>query len=91
MPRWIENGVLVVKPVPRVVSAFQAKAALMDAGRLADVETAMAGAGPLAILAWAEATEFHRDSPTISAISAGLGLDQDAVDALFEAAAIIRA
>ena len=77
-------------PVPPSVSRFQALAALMDAGLLADVDMALADAGPLAQLAWAEASEFRRRSPMILAMADGLGLTDDDVDALFRAAAQIE-
>lgn len=74
-----------------VVSRFQAMAALLDAGLLSQVNTALADAGPLAQLAWAEATEFRRNSPTIAGLAAGLGLTDTQVDDLFRAAALITA
>lgn len=79
--------------VPQVVSKFQAKAALRGAGLLAQVETMMAdpGADPLAVLAWTEAQEFRRTSPTVAAMAAALGLDAAALDALFTTAAGIEA
>lgn len=72
-------------------SRFQAMVALMDAGLLADVQIAIGGAGPLAQLAWAEATEFHRNSPTIAAIASGLGLTDLQTDDLFRASMAITA
>lgn len=78
-------------PVPPVISRFQARAALMDAGLLAEAELAIADAGPLAQLAWAEATEWHRNSPTIAAIGAELGLTDAQMDDLFRAAVLIAA
>lgn len=74
-----------------VVSRFQAMAALLDAGLLSQVNTALAGAGPLAQLAWAEATEFRRNSPTIAGLALGLKLTETQVDDLFRAAALITA
>ncbi len=74
-----------------IVSRFQAMAALLDADLLSKVNAALADAGPLAQLAWAEATEFHRNSPTIAGLSAGLGLTDAQVDDLFRAAALITA
>lgn len=76
--------------VPQSVSRFQALAALMDAGLLSDVDMALADAGPLAQLAWAEASEFRRNSPMILTMADGLGLTDDDVDALFRAAAQIE-
>ena len=74
-----------------IVSRFQAMAALLDAGLLSQVNTSLADAGPLAQLAWAEATEFRRNSPTIAGLAAGLGLNDMEVDDLFRAAALIIA
>ena len=78
-------------PVPDVVSRFQAKAALSAAGLLPAVEAALADADPLAQLAWAEAIEFRRQSPTILALATALGLTDAQVDDLFHAAASIEA
>lgn len=72
-----------------VVSRFQARVAMLDAGILADVEASLAGAGVLAQMAWAEATEFRRNSPMIAEIAAGLGLSPEQVDDLFMAAAVV--
>ena len=74
-----------------VASRFQAMAALMDAGLLSQVNVALADAVPLAQLAWAEATEFRRNSPTIAGLASGLGLTDTEVDDLFRAAALITA
>lgn len=77
--------------VPYSVTPFQAKAALLQAGLLDTVKAAIAAASPIAQLAWSDATEFTRDSPTIAALSAQLGLSSAQVDALFVAAAAIEA
>lgn len=82
---------LIAERAAMTVSRFQAMAALMDADLLSSVNTALAGAGPLAQLAWAEATEFHRNSPTIAGLAAGLGLSDVQIDDLFRAAMLIRA
>ena len=87
--QWAE--VPVTTPVPQLVSRFQAKGALMQAGLLAQVEAAVAQADPFIQLAWAEAKDFRRDSPAIASISAGLGLTDEQVDDLFRAAALIEA
>lgn len=96
-PGWVvENGNLVPpaaaeSPVPAVVSRFQARAALFQAGILPAVEAAVASADPLTQMAWADAVEFRRDSAAIASIAAALGLDTSAVDTLFRAAADISA
>ena len=75
----------VMSPVPEVVSKFQAKASLLGVGHLDTVETIMADpATPaLARLAWTEAQEFRRDSPTVAMMSAALSLTSEQVDDLF--------
>lgn len=78
-------------PVPQSVSRFQARAALMQAGLLDQAEAAIAQAGPFEQLAWAETTEWLRDSPTINAIGAALGLSSAEIDDLFRRAANITA
>ena len=77
--------------IPQSVSRFQARAALMDAGVLADVELAVGEMGPLEQLAWAEATEWRRDSPTIAAVADALELTSEQVDQLFISASKIVA
>lgn len=74
--------------VPDAVSRFQARAALHNAGKLADIETAIGQADTLTQIAWADATEFRRQSPTILDLGAALDLD---LDALFIAASKIEA
>lgn len=79
--------------VPQVVSRFQAKAALLQAGLLTQVETLIADPATDAVtkLAWAEAVEFYRNSPTIATLAAALGLTSGQIDNLFITAANISA
>lgn len=74
-----------------VVSRFQARAALLGAGLLAQVEAAVAAADPVTQMAWADAIEFRRNSPTIAALSSAIGLTDTQLDDLFNAAAQIHA
>lgn len=75
------------------VSKFQAKAALKQAGLLEQVRTMMAGLpeDDLTRIAWEDAQEFRRESPTVLNLAAELNLDDAALDALFEQAAAIEA
>lgn len=75
------------------VSRFQAKAALQLAGMFDQVEALMANpaADPLARLAWADAQEFRRMSPTVLAMAAPLGLTELQLDDLFRHALTIQA
>lgn len=76
--------------VPEKVSRLQARLALMGAGLLQSVEDHIAASDdPVLQMAWAEATEWRRDSPTIAAIAAALSLSEDQVDELFIAAGAI--
>ena len=72
-------------------SRFQARAALHGAGLLSAVEAAVAAASPIVQIAWADAAEFQRDSPTIAALAAGLGMSEAQVDGLFRTAMQITA
>lgn len=82
-----------VPTVPQVVSRFQARAALHLAGLLDDVETLMASPDTpiLAKLAWADAQEFKRNSPTVQTMAAAIGLTEAQIDELFTTAAGIDA
>lgn len=73
------------------VSRFQARSALYAAGKLDAVEAVVAATGGLAAIAWADASEFRRDSPTIAALAGAAGLTDTDLDALFQAAAQITA
>lgn len=79
--------------IPQSVSRFQARAALHLAGLLDEVEAMMAAPGTpaLARLAWQDAQEFRRTSPTVLSLSANLGLTEAQLDALFTTAAGIDA
>lgn len=86
-----ESELLTAWRATAKVSAFQAKAALLDAGLLADIEIIVGQAGPLAALAWEYAAEFQRLSPTIASLVASAGLTDTELDDLFRAAAQITA
>lgn len=74
-----------------VCSRFQAKAALQAAGLLASVEAVIAQADPFVQLAWSEAVEFRRTSPTIAALQSAVGLTDAQIDDLFRAGMGIEA
>lgn len=69
-----------------VVSSLQARAAMMDAGILSEVEAAVGDADVITQLAWAEATEWPRSSPIIATLSQAMGMNDKQIDALFRAA-----
>lgn len=79
-------------PVPQIVSRFQAKEALRQAGLLATADAIVAASNnPTLQNAWANANTFERKSPGINALAPALGLDSDGLDDLFRAAAGIIA
>lgn len=79
--------------VPFAVSRFQARMALRAAGYFDAVEAMMAAPEtPIAAKeAWASAQEFERTSPTVAGMAAALGMTEAQLDALFIAAAQIKA
>jgi len=83
--------VLAEERATMIVSRFQARAALHLGGLLDQAEAAVAEADPIAQIAWRDAQEWRRDSPTIAAIATALGLADEQIDDLFRAAAQITA
>jgi len=75
-----------VAAVPSVVSRRQAKLALLAAGKLADAETAIAGADTETQINWNDAVEFRRDNALVATIGSALGLTSDQIDDLFRLA-----
>jgi hypothetical protein len=80
----------VASAVPSSISPAQARIALHNAGLLDRVEAAVSAADIVTQIAWAQATSIERDSPTVAALSAALGLTDAQIDDLFTAAAAIR-
>lgn len=76
-----------------VVSRFQARAALHLAGYLERIEShmALATTDMLVKLAWQDATEFRRTSPTLVALAVILEMDDEQLDQLFASAKAITA
>ncbi len=87
----IVPGEVPSDPVPKVVSMRQARLALLGAGLLAQVNTAVAnmpGAeGDAARIEWEYAQEVRRDSPLVAGLSAALGLTDETLDNLYKVAA----
>ena len=77
--------------VPQSITRFQAMAAMSNAGLLTKVQTAVASASTLTQLAWANAQEFDRASPTIAELAAALNISSAKIDELFIAGASIIA
>lgn len=79
-------------PVPRSVSAFQARAILHRGGLLEQLEAIIAASNDQeAKLAWEYAVEFVRDGALLNGVAGQLGLSGAQIDDLFRAAALIEA
>lgn len=83
----------VASLVPDSVTRMQAKTALHMAGLLTSIQTFMddPGTDPIYKIAWDEAQTFDRNSQTIAALQATLGLTDDQIDDLFRQASTITA
>lgn len=80
----------IPEPIPDVVTPFQAKAALLQAGLLPSVEAAIEAADPVVRLAWEYALEFRRTSPAVQGLAQAMGWTEEQLDGLFEMAATIE-
>ena len=83
------EAAIAAEPVPAVVSARQARLALIGAGLLDAVETAVAGLSAAHRVEWEYATEVHRDHALIADLATALDLTSAQVDDLFRAAALL--
>lgn len=83
----------VAPAVPTVVTMRQARLALLQAGLLGTVNSAVAtmtGAeGDAARVTWEFSTEVRRTDPLVAQLAAQLGLDDAALDDLFTKAAAL--
>lgn len=80
-------------PVPEVVTMRQTRLALLKAGKLANVDAAIAVLPSpnkeAAQISWEYSTEVRRDSDLLKQLAPVLGLDDAAIDALFIQAATL--
>lgn len=85
------KGVLTDAGVPPYLSVTprQARLALLGAGLLNQVETAVTNAGGAAKITWDYATQIRRTDPLVTTLGATLGLSDAQIDALFEQAAAL--
>lgn len=76
-----------------IVTPRQARLALLQAGHLASIDTAIAGLSELlkdqVTIEWEYAVQIERMSPWVVAMTESLGMTPEQVDQLFEAAAQI--
>ena len=81
-----------VVAVPQYITAFQAKAVLLNAGLLPSVTAYMSSANtpPIIALAWQEAPQYGRNDPAVLAIAGALNLTSEQLDQMFTAAVLIN-
>jgi len=96
---WLAEGntpepyVAPPPPIPSTVTRFQALAVLAAGGYLDTIRTYIntLDQNNVQRLAWENATDWERSSPTLNALAAMLGLTDTEVDDLFVAAAQVSA
>ena len=80
--------------IPKSITARQARLALLQIGKLADVTAAISSLqSPIkeqVEIEWEYATDIFRNNGFIDALGSALGLDKDALDDLFIAAKSIQ-
>ena len=69
--------------IPSVITMRQARLALLQAGLLNSVNTAMEHADQAAQIEWEYATQVVRTDPLVMAMQSGLGMTDADTDALF--------
>ena len=88
------NSPIPQPPFVPTVSKRQAKRALLDAGLLDAVESAIAAMPAQqrrqAKIEYEDATEWRRDWPLITTLAQSIGLTDSQIDALFVAASAIK-
>ena len=77
-------------PVPLSVTPLQARRALLAAGKLDAVSSAVAVADQDTKLAWDYATSVERGSSFVASLAAAIGLTDAQVDDLFRTAATLN-
>lgn len=96
---WLADGntpepyVAPPPPIPSTVTRFQALATLSAAGHLPTIRTYIATLDQdnITRLAWENAADWERTSPTLAALATMLGLSDAEVDDLFVAASQVSA
>lgn len=85
---WVSAPVII--PIPQEVTMRQARLALLDAGLLSSVQTAINSlpepAKTKAQIEWDYSNALQRDNSFVATLGAALGLNEAALDNLFIAA-----
>jgi hypothetical protein len=86
----LEN-VTTIQSTPRVVTNFQARAALMAVGLFDAVDAYCKQAGGATFQAWEYANNFYRTGALVNGLAPQFGLTEADLDTLFQQAALIEA
>lgn len=86
----LENAT-ALKSTPRVVTNFQARAALMAIGLFDQVDAYCKATGGATLQAWEYANNFYRNGALVNGLAPVFGLTPEQVDELFRQAAQIEA
>ena len=87
----VPTPVFEAMPPPAVVSAAQARIALLAANLLTSVTAAVDLADDATKIWFEYATEWRRDNPIVEALGSSLGLSSSDIDDLFRAAGAVAA
>lgn len=94
----LENGYWVVRhpdpgsmpaPVPYSVTPRQFRLALLDIGRLSEVDAAINASTEANKIAWEYAVAINRDDPLVAFLGTELNFTSDEIDNLFRAAEVL--
>lgn len=84
--KWLIKTAPVEPSVPQIVSARQARLALLQANLLSTVTASVSSMPQEVQITWEYATEWQRSDPYIISIGTSLGLSSAQIDQLFIAA-----
>jgi len=79
----------IATPIPSSLTMRQARLALLGAGLLDAVQAGVSVMPQAAQIEWGHATTVERASPLVATLAASLGLNSEALDALFSAGAAL--
>jgi len=86
----VVEGLTASNNVPQAITAFQFKAALVNAGAYDKFSSSMTGASQISSIVWNEATSFSRNDPYVLAAATSAGMTSTQLDAIFSAGSLLQ-
>lgn len=85
---WIDVALSQIPKVPEKVNRRQARQALFLAGKLEEIEAALAAIPDpimrgMAIIEWEDSLEFERSRPLVVSIGTAIGMTEEDINQLF--------